>query len=132
MKLSAQRVMQPSTKAQAIHAFHYTHGNNYTWDGAPPPQVGHGTLQASHVEITPLGSNHVLTYLDVVAPDEVPTARILQAFAQVYDQGKAPPFRITMGNVTFESNMVHAFQLGWRQELVRLFEAAISVRITIL
>lgn len=131
MKLSAQRVMQPATKAQAIHTFHYTHGN-YVWEGAPPPHLGHGTLQGSHVELTPLGSNHVLTYLDVVAPDEVPTARLLQAFARVYDQGKAPPFRTTEGSCTFESNMIHAFQLGWRQELVRLFEAAISARITIL
>lgn len=130
MKLSAQRVMQPGSKAQAIHAFHYSHGS-YLWEGAPPTGLGHGTLQASRVQLAPLGTNHVLTYLDVVAPDEVPTARLLQAFAQVYDAAKPPPWIVTVGNCTFMSNMTHAFLLGWRQELVTLFQAAISARIII-
>lgn len=131
MKLVAQRVMQPDTKAQAIHAFHYTHGD-YVWDGPPPPGLGHGTLQASRIELHPLGRNHVLTYLDIVAPDLVPTAELLRAFAQLYDSQRRPPLKETFGNCTFECNMTHAYRLGWRQELLRLFNAAISVRVTIL
>jgi hypothetical protein len=67
----------------------------------------------------------------VIAPDEVPTARLLQAFAQVHDVAKPPPWIVTVGNCTFTSNMIHAFLLDWRQELVRLFQAAISARIII-
>jgi hypothetical protein len=130
MKLVAQRVMQPGTKAQAIHTFSYAHGD-FVWEGPPPETLGHGTLQTSHVLLTPLGNNHVLTYLDIIAPDETPTAQILQAFAKVYEQGAAPPFRPTVGNCTFESNMTHAFKLAWRQELVRLYEAALSARLTV-
>lgn len=131
MKLVAQRVMQPETRTQAIHAFHYLHGG-YIWSGAPPPDLGHGTLQASQIVLRPLGRNHVLTYLDIVAPDETPTAQVLRAFTQVYGGDRPPPFQIVVGNCTFESNMIRSFQLAWRQELVRLFDAAIAARVSIL
>lgn len=127
MKLAAQRVMQPARRGLAIHAFHYSHGP-YIWEGAPPPDLGNGTLQVSRTVLRPLGGNSVLTYLDVIAPDEVSNARILLAFAQIYEGDQAPPFKQTVGNCTFESNMIHSYLLGWRQELVGLFEAALSVR----
>jgi hypothetical protein len=131
MKLSAQRVMQPGTRTHAIHAFHYMHGS-YVWEGAPPADLGPGTLHASQIILRPLGRNSVLTYLDIIAPDEVSTAKVLRAFTQVYEAGRAPPFRVTIGDCTFESNMIRAYQLAWRQEIVRLFDAAVSVRINLL
>jgi hypothetical protein len=129
MKLAAQRVMQPATRAQATHAFHYAHGA-LVWNGPPPPGLGHGVLQASRVELRP-GGNHVLTYLDIVAPDETPTVTIFRALAQIYDRERPPPFVETIGNCTFESGMIHAFQLAWRQELLHLYNVAIAVRVTL-
>jgi hypothetical protein len=129
MKLVAQRVMQPAAGPQATHAFHYTHGG-LVWIGPPPPGLGHGTLQASHVELPP-GSNHVLTYLDIIAPDETPTVTILRAFTQIYERGHPPPFVHTIGNCTFSSAMIHAFQLAWRAELGHLYNNAIAARTTL-
>lgn len=129
MKLVAQRVMLPATHTQATHAFHYTH-DGVVWIGPPPSELGHGMLQASHVELHP-GGNHVLTYLDIVTPDETPTATILRAFTQIYDHGQPPPFVHTIGNCTFSSAMTHSFQLVWRQELIHLYNNAIAVRIAL-
>ena len=126
MKLAAQRVMHPDTRAQGINAFYYSHGMS-VWSGRPPPELGHGELQASHRGLPP-GGNQVLTYLDIVAPDETPTATVLQAFADVCHRRDPPPFAMTVGNCTFESNMVPTFRRGWRQELVELFNLAISIR----
>jgi hypothetical protein len=71
----------------------------------------------------------VLTYLDIVAPDETTTVTILRAFTELHDLGRPPPFVQTIGNCTFSCAMVHAFQLVWRQELNHLYSTAISVRI---
>ena len=129
MKLVAQRVMSPATRTQATQAFHYLHGE-IVWTGPTPEGLGHGMLQASRVELPP-GGNHVLTYLDIVAPDETPTVAILRAFTEIYDLERPPPFVRTIGNCTFSSEMVHAFQLVWRAELIHLYNTAISVRSTL-
>jgi len=126
MKLVAQRVTHPVTRVQGINAFHYAHGS-VTWNGPPPSGLSHGTLHTSQIGLAP-GGNQVLTYLDIVAPDETPTAALLQAFAQVCSRTVPPPFATTIGNCTFESNMVPVFRRGWRQELVQLFNTAITTR----
>lgn len=129
MLLTAQRVMQPNTRLAAIHAFHYRHLQcPYIWDGPPPPDLGEATLVAQRVRLYPLGQNSVLTYLDIIAPDDVSTPRIVQAFAQLYDQDRPPPFSATIGNCTFEANMIHAYLLAWRQEVVVLFQEALAIR----
>jgi hypothetical protein len=127
MKLVAQRVMQPNTRLHAIHAFYYLHGG-FVWNGEPPPGLGPGTLQASQIVLRPLGRNTVLSYLDIIAPDETPTSQILRSFAHLYDGDHPPPFGLTVANCTFESNMIRAYQLAWRRELVLLYDAAIAVR----
>jgi hypothetical protein len=125
MKLTAQRVTQPATGVHAIHAFYFTH-QSYFWVGPPPPELGHGLLTDSHVPLG-AGGNHVLTYLDIITPDETPAATILRVFAQLYDQ-HPPPFRTQIGNCTFESSMISAFASVWRAELAQLYDAAIAIR----
>jgi len=124
MKLTAQRVMQPATGMQAIHVFYFTH--SYVWVGPPPPDLGHGDLVDAHVPVG-AGGNHVLSYLDIVAPDETPISTILRAFAKVYDH-RPPPFHETVGNCTFESKMVSEYRFVWRAELAQLYNAAITIR----
>lgn len=130
MKLVAQRVMSPATRTQATNAFHYVHGG-LAWAGLPPAELGHGVIQALRVELPP-GGNHVLTYLDIVAPDETPTLTILRAFTELYDFDRPPPFVHTVENCTFSCAMIHAFQLVWRAELIYLYNEAISVRLSLL
>lgn len=130
MKLVAQRVMSPATRTQATHAFHYLHGG-LAWAGLPPVGLGHGVLQAIRAELPP-GGNHVLTYLDIVAPDETPTLAILRAFTELYSADRPPPFVHTFEDCTFSCAMIHAFQLVWRAELIHLYNEAISVRLSLL
>jgi hypothetical protein len=130
MKLVAQRVMSPATRTQATHAYHYVHGG-LTWAGPPPAELGHGRIQAIRVEL-PLGENHVLTYLDIVAPDETPTLTIFRAFTELCDLDRPPPFVHTVEDCTFSCAMIHAFQLVWRAELIYLYNEAISMRLSLL
>ena len=124
MKLVAQRVLQPATGAQAIHVFYFTHPD--IWVGLPPPGLGHGALVEAHVQLG-AGGNEVLSYLDIVAPDETPISTILRGFAKVYDHSP-PPFHETVGNCTFESKMVSRYRFVWRAELAQLYNAAITIR----
>jgi hypothetical protein len=124
MKLTAQRVVKPGTKKWAIHVFYFEH--EYSWVGSPPPGLGEGHL-VDHEARLGAGGNHVLSYLDIVAPDETPPATLLRIFAQLYDQHQ-PPFRTQIGNCMFESNMISAFAALWRAELARLYEAAMAIR----
>lgn len=126
MLLTSQRV-RSQTGAVAIHAFFYVHGD-YLWVGPPPPLLAQGVLQASHVELgTP--NNAVLSYLDIMAPDAVELPELKSGFATAFLMDRSPPWRHTVGRCTFEENMISPLRTIWRQESLRLFEAAMAVRI---
>lgn len=134
MRLAAQRVSNRDLRRQAIHAFHYIHGN-YVWAGRAPANLGPGILQASRVEIHPASGNPVQSYLDIVAPDETPTQEIDQCFEMLlHAQRDPPPWRPSpvIGRCTFDANLVNALRAAWRRELRELYRTARQVRITIL
>lgn len=124
MKLAAQRVQQNGTGLVAVHSFLFQHG--FIWAGAPPPGLGNGQLVQSHV-ILRGGGNLVLTYLDIVAPDDTPSVTIRNAFRQISDF-VPPPFDINVGSCRFTAGMVPAYRHIWRAELVHLYQAAIGLR----
>jgi len=69
MRLTAQRVVQPTTRIRAIHAFHFAH--THVWEGRIPPEAGLGLLIDSSTALG-AGGNVILTFLDVFAPDLTP------------------------------------------------------------
>jgi hypothetical protein len=76
MRLTAQRVVSREGKG-GINAFCYLHGPPQTWLDEPSPEVikNPGHLTNSHVEIPPL-DNRVRSFLDLIAPDHVPSVRM--------------------------------------------------------
>lgn len=72
MLLTAQRVMAPHSHANGVNVYQYLHGP-YVWDHVPNeflPETNPGELIAQWTQL-PAGGNRVLSFLDVVAPDEM-------------------------------------------------------------
>jgi hypothetical protein len=101
MRLTAQRVASPEGK-EGINAFCYLHGPQ-TWLDEPPADVinNPGHLAHSHVEVLPPG-NRVRSYLDVLAPDHVPSDKIardvIDAVALLFN--RSLPIQVHSGDTT--------------------------------
>lgn len=130
MLLTAQRV-QNLAGLEGINAFCNLHGP-YIWFGEPPagiPDVIPGMRVNEIVRIAP-GGNRVRSYLDIVAPDETPTAEILAAvrrFVAVVRAGPLP-WAATVGRCTFRFGLDLGLEQQWAAEFQQLLEAALSIR----
>jgi hypothetical protein len=72
MLLTAQRVISPHLRARGVNVFQYLHGPN-SWERVPNnflPEANPGELVAQWIQVPP-GGNRVVSFLDVVAPDEI-------------------------------------------------------------
>lgn len=84
MLLTAQRVVSPSTRTHGINVYCFVHGP-YTWPRVPDlllPDVNPGELVQQWLQIDP-GGNSIVSYLDVVAPDDVPPMELHQRLASL-------------------------------------------------
>lgn len=131
MFLTAQHVAS-SAGAEGINAFVYHHGP-YVWHGLPPagiPDTNTGMLVAQTIEQPPPG-NRLRSYLDVVAPDETPSAEIQAAFVAFVTaaQGAPLPWHGVIGRVSFRMDMDAGCAATWQQELAVLYRAVQAVRI---
>ncbi len=84
MLLTAQRIISPVTEQHGVNVFQYLHGP-YTWVQVPGeflPDANPGELFESWPEIAP-GGNRVLSYLDVVAPDDIDPPGLHQLLASL-------------------------------------------------
>lgn len=84
MYLTAQRVFSPHAPKRGVNVFKYVHGP-YSWPaGTTPtpflPDVNVGQLTERWVELEP-GGNSVLSYLDVVVPDDMPNQELCNRLA---------------------------------------------------
>lgn len=80
MYVAAQRVISPITGMRGVNIFMYQHGAG-AWIGTVPPyflpDVNPGVLVWHDTQLAPPG-NRVLSYLDIVAPDEMPLLELRQ------------------------------------------------------
>ncbi|HVV81751.1 MAG TPA: hypothetical protein VHE35_01685 [Kofleriaceae bacterium] len=84
MLLTAQRVVSPATGVHGVNVYLFAHGP-YTWPHVPDaflPEVDPGELVQQWLQIDP-GGNDVVSYLDVVAPDEVQHVDLHQRLASL-------------------------------------------------
>jgi len=84
MLLTAQRVLSPHSHARGVNVYQYLHGS-YVWDRVPDeflPEANPGELVAQWIELSP-GGNRVVSFLDVVAPDEVDAIELQQRLASL-------------------------------------------------
>jgi hypothetical protein len=81
--LTAQRVVSPRG-TRGVNVYQYLHGS-YVWPRVPDgflPDVNPGELVNQWLEVPP-GSNRIVSFLDVVAPDEVATSDVHQRLASL-------------------------------------------------
>ncbi len=132
MLLTAQRVRRFSGE-EGINAFCSLHGP-YHWFGAPPPGSGipdqNPGERVNSIVTVPPGGNRVRSYLDIIAPDETPTAEIVAAIPQfVTAVAQLPvPWEATVGRCTFRFGLELGMQGNAAAELQDLLAAALQVR----
>jgi hypothetical protein len=129
MYLTAHHVRSPQGP-EGINAFRYVHGG-YIWQGLPPPGIPDqdpGQLVAHVISLPPPG-NTVLSYLDVVAPDEVFWPEIRPAFFAFVGQTQRQPFPWlgVFGRCYFRVGMVLRLANVWRHEIANLYRALEAV-----
>ncbi len=85
MLLTAQRVVSPASRQQRVNVYQFQHGN-YAWQRVPPnlplPENNPGELVRQWIELAE-GGNRVISYLDVLAPDEVVAIDLQQRLASL-------------------------------------------------
>ncbi|HKY38691.1 MAG TPA: hypothetical protein VJN18_22265 [Polyangiaceae bacterium] len=85
MFLTAQRVVSPATHRQGVNVYHYLHGG-YVWNDMPEEFLNgatNGELVAQWLNLKPPGGNRVISFLDIVAPDDVPAIDLQQRLASL-------------------------------------------------
>ena len=84
MLLTAQRVISPRSRERGVNVYQYLHGP-YAWERVPNeflPESTPGELVAQWIQLPP-GGNRVVSFLDVVAPDEIGTVQLQQRLASL-------------------------------------------------
>jgi hypothetical protein len=84
MLLTAQRVMSARAHARGVNVYQYLHGP-HAWERVTDeflPEVNPGELVAQWIQLPP-GGNRVVSFLDVVAPDEMGSVDLHQRLASM-------------------------------------------------
>lgn len=131
MKLVAQRVMRPSDQTTGINAYCYLHPGA-VWLGAPPPDLGRGTLVERLVEVAPPRGNRIRSYLDITTPDGTSnqeiTSAVISGAELLHDLGRALPSQLNHAEITFAFNIELGLADQWPLELRILLGYALQVR----
>jgi hypothetical protein len=124
MYLTAQRVLAPSGENN-INGFLYEHGA-VTWQTPPEPIEGAiGKLVHTFIMV-PQGGNKVLSFVDIVASDDVPYAHIRERLcAWLTAQANMPhphplPWTGVDGDMRFGLAMITTLAKAWRSEVGHL------------
>lgn len=129
MRLSAQRVVSPRGE-KGINSYCHLHGPS-NWLDEPPAEIlsSPGDLASSREEVPPPG-NRVRSYLDIIAPDHVPSAKIAREVIDAVTLLPSPPLpmRVQSGNMTFIFNAERSLAAAWQGELKTLLWHALAVR----
>jgi hypothetical protein len=130
MYLSAQRVVSGQND-QGLNAYCYLHGS-FSWNGLPPPGIpdqNPGELVDEAIELPGVG-HRVRSYIDIVAPDATSHNEIRQSFVTFVAQAQRRrfPWVGIVGRCLFRVEMEAALASQWRQEIARLYRAALAVR----
>lgn len=122
MYLTAQRVISPSSEI-GINGFLYEHGT-VAWETPPDPtSESVGKLVHSLITVPP-GSNRVVSFVDIVAPDGTPYERIGTQIAtwiaaKVIDR-RPLPWADLVEDMRFGLDMTTTYARVWRLEVAEL------------
>jgi hypothetical protein len=115
-----------------VNTFLYLHGA-ITWTEPPPeiPDQNPGTLTAQSISLRPPAGNRVRSYLDIIAPDEIPWKEVrigLMEFVGTH-QRSALPWNGRAGRCSFRLGMELGLTNQWQKELAVLYRASQALRL---
>lgn len=126
MYVTAHRVRDQVSR-QGFNAFLHMHGG-FIWTppGQPPdPSEDPGTLVNALLSINPTTNNVVLSYLDIVAPDDYFWPQLRPRFLSFVNEMRMTPFPWSrqVDGCLFQAGMVTQLAQTWKREMVNLYRA---------
>jgi hypothetical protein len=128
MYVTAHRI-RTRLHEDGINAYYYMHGSSL-WREAPDPEQDPGTLVNTLHTVDTLGGNHVSSFLDVVAPDEMSWSDIESLLLRFIDARRQTPFPWgdALGTCRFRVGMERSLAPAWQKEISLLYKACVRVR----
>lgn len=130
MRLVAQRVVRPSTQASGVNAYCYLHPGAF-WLGAPPADLGRGTLARRLTEVSPPRGNRVRSTLEITTPDgtspDTITEVVLSGADLLAASANELPWHLAHGETSFAFNLELGLVEHWPMELRILLGYALQV-----
>ena len=136
MYLTAHRVRDLTGLLAGINALLHRHGGypvpGMSWDEPDVVSVAErapGTVVAEHLEVPPAGTNHVSSFLDIVARDEVPpqtVERVLTA-AEAESEQRGTPFYFLAEGVAVRFDLEAGLEGYEREEFRALKEQCLRL-----
>lgn len=132
MYVTAHRV-RTRLHEEGINAYFYRHGPDL-WEEPPVPEENPGELVNTLLTVDATGGNHVRSYMDVIAPDDVLWPQIEPLFLQFVDAHRLTPFpwSAVVGACLFRLGMERPLASSWRRELGLLYKACVLVHPAVL
>lgn len=132
MYLTAHHVVSAKEPREGVNVFLYLHGG-LSWGGDVPPGIPDrdpGTLKAQSISVSPPG-NRVLSYLDIVAPDDVRWEEIHVGLMEFvgHCQSQPLPWHGHSGRCSFTVSIDAGLTERWQKELAILYRAAQALRL---
>jgi len=127
MYVTAHRV-RTRLHEEGINAYFYRHGP-YLSNEPPVPEENPGELVNTLLTVDAIGGNHVRSYMDVTAPDEVSWPQIEPLLLQFIETYRLRPFpwAAVVGPCLFRLGMERPLARSWRRELGLLYKACVLV-----
>lgn len=129
MYLTAHYVRSKS-RIEGINAFLHHHGPHFAWpdDASALADEEPGKIVRERVDL-PRGFNHVRSYLDVLAPDGTPNAKLTAAITALTSalDDQPNPTVFTHGNVTIRFGVELGLERLRAEQLAMLTTAAFAL-----
>jgi hypothetical protein len=129
MLLVAQRVISTTRRVQGVNVYRYRH-SRLGWPADPRVMLDEPgkTLEKKDVSLRP-GRNRIVSFLDVVAPDDAMPGEILGELRQLRAQAPPPelPAERVLGRCAVRWGLEERMLPFWRGELEDLIQHLIGI-----
>lgn len=133
MYLTAHHVASPVSGQEGVNAFLYLHDSTSPLPLTEIPEHSPGTLVAQAISLAPPG-NLVLSYLDIVAPDDVRWERVRLGLMELVGEKRATrmPWAGELEGCYLRFSMAVRVKRQWQSELAVLYRSAQALHLAYL
>lgn len=126
MYITAQRVRSPGrARRDGVNTYLHQHGA-ISWPKRAEEvleliETNPGEPVDSALNLTPVGGNDVLAYLDVIAPDGTSRSKLVEAIDALFQVGGAEALvALSLGSVVVRLGIAKSLKSRWQEELESL------------